>query len=292
LQNAGVGAILARACSTYYKIPGCIVSYTHQIPTTVDALVAAPAGRDRASLLKQRFYPESRFGGYTDIDGTVVFHTRVNSLVRQQDVVVDIGCGRGQHREDAVQLRRELKILKGKCSRVIGIDVDPNAHSNPYLDEFRLIPLNTMSFPVADASADLCVTDYVVEHVSDPAKFFAECQRVLKPGGHLCIRTTNVRSYIGLAALLTPNRLHARVVAWAQRGREARDVFPTQYRANTRGRLAQWLDQAGFDPQVYTHDPEPSYLSRFALAYRLGVLHQRYAPRSLGTVLLAFGRKR
>jgi SAM-dependent methyltransferase len=243
-------------------------------------------------MLKHRFYPESLHGGYTDIDGTVVFHTRVNSLVGKQDVVVDIGCGRGQHREDPIELRRELKVLKGKCSRVIGIDLDPNARTNPFVDEFRLIPSDSMDFPVADETADLCVTDYVVEHVSDPAKFFSECHRILKPGGSLCIRTTNVRSYVGLAATVTPNRLHARVVGWAQRGRESRDVFPTQYQVNTRHKLARALDEAGFDQCVYTHNPEPSYLSRFTLAYRFGVFYQRHAPRAWGCVLFAFGRKR
>jgi len=243
------------------------------------------------SQLKEQFYPESRFGGYTDLDGTVIFHSRVNALIGSNDVVLDIGCGRGQHREDVVELRRNLKILRGKCKRVIGIDVDPNARDNPYLDEFRLIPAAAMEFPVADCTADLCVTDYVVEHVSNPPKFLSECSRVLKPGGYLCIRTTNVRSYVGLAAFLTPNRLHARVVAWAQRGREAKDVFPTAYRANTRRRLARLLRRADFECCVYTHDPEPSYLSRSRLAYYMGVLHQRYAPRPFGLALFAFARK-
>ena len=274
-----------------------LVSYNPH-NSTVDTLSATGEqpnplpGKDRALSLKQRFYPESVHGGYTDIDGTVVFHTRVNSLVDARDVVVDIGCGRGQHREDPIRLRRELKVLKGKCSRVIGIDVDPNASTNPFLDEFQLIPADTMKFPVANATADLCVTDYVVEHVREPARFFAECHRILKPGGHLCIRTTNVRSYVGLAATLTPNRLHARVVAWAQRGREARDVFPTQYRVNTRAKLAAELARAGFDPCVYPHSPEPAYLSRFTFAYRMGVLYQRHAPRAWAPVLFAFGRKR
>ena len=257
-----------------------------------DRPVRSFSGQDRATQLKHHFYPESVHGGYTDIDGTVVFHTRVNSLVRQEDVVVDVWCGRGQHREDPIRLRRELKILKGKCTRVLGIDVDPNAHLNPFLDEFRLIPTDTPVFPIADATADLCVTDYVVEHVADPAKFFAECHRILKPRGYLCIRTTNVRSYVGLAATLTPNRLHARVVGWAQRGRQSKDVFPTQYRVNTRHKLARALQQAGFDACVYHHNPEPSYLSRSALAYRFGVVYQRCAPRAWSTVLFAFGRKR
>lgn len=246
----------------------------------------------RPDRLKERFYPESRFGGYTDLDGTVVFHTRVNALLNPEDVAVDIGCGRGQHREDVVPLRRNLKILKGKCRRVIGVDVDPRASDNPFIDEFHLMTGQDSGLPLPDATADLCVSDYVLEHVADPARFLAECHRILKPRGFLCIRTTNLASYVGLAALLTPNRLHARVVEWAQRGRQAKDVFPTQYRANTRGRLARALRTAGFDSCVYAHDPEPSYLSRSSIAYYVGVLHQRYAPRAFGLALFAFARKR
>jgi SAM-dependent methyltransferase len=263
-----------------------------QVTPGIDAAQASPdrggAVRDR---LKLRFYPESRFGGYTDIDGTVVFHTRVNALLRPEDVVVDIGCGRAQHREDPVALRRNLKILRGKCRRVIGIDVDPNARENPFLDEFQLIPDQSADFPLPDSIADLCVSDYVLEHVRDPERFLGECNRILKPGGYLCIRTTNVTSYVGLAALLTPNRLHARVVGWAQRDRQAKDVFPTQYRANTPRQLARALRRAGFDHCVYTHDPEPSYLSRSGIAYYLGVLHQRYAPAQFGLALFAFARR-
>lgn len=264
----------------------------HDIATLIPAGLGQQTARaDRATMLKNRFYPESVYGGYTDIDGTVVFHSRVNALVNLDHVVIDVGCGRGGHLSDAVDLRRNLKVLKGKCRRVIGIDVDSDAADNPYLDEFRLIP-PSMEFPLPGDIADVCVTDYVVEHVQDPIKFFSECYRVLKPGGFLCIRTTNLHSYIGLAATLTPNRMHARVVGWAQRERQSKDVFPTQYRANTRRKLSNMLRKAGFDASVYTHNPEPSYLSRSAIAYRLGVFYQRHAPRAWGAVLLAFARKK
>lgn len=42
------------------------------------------------------YYPESRFGGFTDVDGTVAFYTRVQSLVEAGSVVLDVGCGRGE----------------------------------------------------------------------------------------------------------------------------------------------------------------------------------------------------
>jgi SAM-dependent methyltransferase len=245
----------------------------------------------RGEALKGRYYPETRFGGYTDLDDTVLFYTRINTLLRPGNVVVDIGCGRGRHRDDPISWRRELRIFKGKCDRVIGIDVDPEARSNPFLDEFHLLEGSRAAFPLIDASADICFADFVVEHVIDPVSFFSECHRVLKPGGHLCIRTTNALSYLGLASQLIPNRLHTKVLEWVQPGRQSKDVFPTAYKANTRRRLARLLRTAGFDACVYAHEPEPAYLSSSRVAYLLGVLHQRYAPRAVGPTLLAFARK-
>jgi len=85
------------------------------------------------------FYPESRFGGFTEIDGTIPFYTRVNALLDPSFVVLDIGCGRGAQKDDHVPFRRELRILKNKVKKVIGIDVDKDASTNPFIDEFHLI---------------------------------------------------------------------------------------------------------------------------------------------------------
>ncbi len=90
---------------------------------------------------KSIYYPESRFGGFTDIDGTIAFYFRVKSLVTPSSVVLDIGCGTRQS-EDPIAMRRDLRVFKGKCRRVIGIDVDENARKNPFLDEFCLVRKN------------------------------------------------------------------------------------------------------------------------------------------------------
>ena len=40
--------------------------------------------------LMERFYPESRFGGFTDLGGTVAFYLRVNALAASKDVVLEL----------------------------------------------------------------------------------------------------------------------------------------------------------------------------------------------------------
>jgi SAM-dependent methyltransferase len=174
---------------------------------------------------------------------------------------------------------------------MIGIDVDPAAADNPFVDEFELIEPGR-PWPLEDASVDLAIADFVVEHVEQPDAFFAEAARVLKPGATLAIRTINVRSYLGLASRLVPSRLHARALRRVQPDRHNEDVFPTVYRANTRGKLATALDRAGFDAVVYGTEGEPSYLGFSRVAYRFGLAHRRLAPASLRVGLVAWARRR
>jgi SAM-dependent methyltransferase len=255
--------------------------------TVLRAPARAPAAND--ALL--RWYPEARFGGFTDIDGTVAFYTRVRMMLPRNAVVADVGCGRGARAVDPVPFRRELRTLRGHAEHVIGIDVDERASGNPLVDEFRLIPQDG-GFPLRDGECDLVVSDFVLEHVADPERFFAECRRVLRPGGRIALRTTNARSYVGLVSRLVPNRHHGRVVETAQkddRGR-AQDVFPTVYRCNTAGRLRRTLRQAGFDAVVYGYESEPHYFCFSRALYALAVLHQRLAPSAFRLSLFAFGQ--
>ncbi|MDP6543303.1 MAG: class I SAM-dependent methyltransferase [Phycisphaerae bacterium] len=235
------------------------------------------------------FYPESRIGGFTDLDGTIAFYTRVGVLTGSASVVLDVGCGRGEYADDPVSVRRELRIFRGRCAKVIGIDVDPGAEANPFIDEFR--PIESQRWCIDDQSVDTCICDTVLEHVEDPDRFFSEAARVIRPGGHLCLRTPNVLSYFGLLSKLIPNKRHAAVLAKVQTHRAEEDVFPTLYRCNTRARLRAMFRKHRFDAAVYGYEAEPSYLSFSKFAYALGVLHQKFAPNALKVSLMAFGRK-
>ena len=241
------------------------------------------------SSIKERFYPETRFGGFTHVDGTIAFYTRVNALLKPTDVVLDIGCGRGALADDPVPYRRSLRILKGKAAKVLGIDVDEAGRENPFLDEFREIQGDR--WPVEDSSVDLAVSDFVVEHITEPDVFFAEAARVIKPGGHLCLRTPNKHSYFGLASRLIPSRFHASITKKTQEKRQEEDVFPTVYQCNTRRSLYRVLREHGFDSVICSHEAEPGYLSFSWVAYWLGVLYQRMAPSGVRNNLLGFARR-
>lgn len=140
-------------------------------------------------------YPEHRFGGFSRYDGTVHFYSRVNALLGRESVILDVGCGRGAHEDDHCEYRRNLQNMRGANRTVIGIDVDPAGEENLSLDSFRLIE-NVNHWPIEDASVDLVLADYVLEHVGNPEQFFRETCRVLKPGGCFCARTPNAFCYV------------------------------------------------------------------------------------------------
>lgn len=235
---------------------------------------------------KNVFYPESRFGGFSDIDGTLVFYARVNTLLNPGSVVVDYGCGRGAYGEDPIPLRRDLRILRGKVKQVIGLDIDPAASTNPYIDQFHL--LGSDAWPLADDSADLCICDNVLEHLAQPASFFSEARRVMKNGGALCIRTPNAWNYVGIFSRLVPSRIHSAVLTRVKDSCQEQDVFPTYYRCNSLGAVRQMLKDFHFDGVVYGYEAEPSYLSFSRLAYGLGVIHQKWAPGCVRAAIFSF----
>jgi SAM-dependent methyltransferase len=235
------------------------------------------------------FYPETTFGGFTNIDGTVAFYARVNALARPSFSILDFGCGKGGHAQDPVNFRRNLRCLKGRVARVIGIDIDPAGAGNPTLDEFRLLAPGG-PWPVDSGSIDLVLCDFVLEHLQDPGAFFREAGRVLVKGGFVCIRTPNVLSYPGLVSRLVPDRYRKPLLFAAQPERRAGDAFPTFYRCNTIWALRRQMEANGFQAVVVGHDPEPSYLGFSKLAYALGVLSRKLAPSFLRVSIFAFGR--
>ena len=260
-----------------------------QASMSVEALSQATVPRTKG--LKERYYPECAFGGYSRVDGTMAFYSRVKAIARPDMVALDVGCGRGAA-ADRLRERpwEECRVLRNYCQMVVGIDVDEAGRDNPLIDEFR--PIQGDRWPIDTGSIDLLVSDAVLEHIPEPEKYFRECSRVLKPGGFLCLRTPNRWSYASLAASVIPNRFHARVIGRLQPGRAEKDVFPTYYRANTIRSIRGLLNAHHFDGCVYRHIAEPNYLGFARWSYALGVHLHRWLPSLLWPMLFVFAKRR
>lgn len=106
--------------------------------------------------------------------------------VRGKDVL-DVACGEGYG---------TAALAASGARSVIGVDVDPiaceHARRKYGRDRMEIHEGDAANLPLSDASVDAVVSFETVEHVTNPAKFIAECFRVLRPSGTLIISTPNV----------------------------------------------------------------------------------------------------
>ena len=242
----------------------------------------------------RRLYPEVAAGGFTRHDGFVEFFQRVNALVDEKSTVLDFGAGRGAWVDTGLSpYHKSLRDLQKRVDRVIGVDVDDVVLENPSVDEAHVVTPGE-PLPFADASFDLVVADYVIEHVTaeHAPGVTAELHRVLKPGGWFAARTPNKWGMIGVGARMVPNDLHVRVLGRLQPGRRADDVFPTQYAMNTRKHLRDLFREPAWDLHAYGHASEPQYVGSSVAAWRVASFVDRLTPPRMQPTLMIFAQRR
>jgi arsenite methyltransferase len=109
------------------------------------------------------------------------------SKIKQGDTVIDLGSGAGN---DVFVARR----LVGESGKVIGIDmtqemIEKAQENNQKLGytnvEFRFGEIENL--PVSDNTADVVISNCVLNLVPSKLKAYQEIYRVLKPGGHFSI---------------------------------------------------------------------------------------------------------
>lgn len=121
----------------------------------------------------------------------VANHLR-HAALGPDDVVLDLGCGAGI---DSILAARRT----GPTGRVIALDFLPEmlertaaAADQAGLDNVETIEGEMEAIPLPDESVDCVISNGVLNLSPRKARALAECARVLRPGGELCLADLTV----------------------------------------------------------------------------------------------------
>jgi SAM-dependent methyltransferase len=223
------------------------------------------------------------------LDSAHVFLVSAQALAARSKLVAEVGCGRGAL-VNLDQPGGAWQDLRGPGRRVIGIDIEEVGAENPVIDEFRLIGQDGR-WPLGDGSVDLAVSDFVLEHVTEPEAFVKELGRVLRPGGVFVARTISRHSVLAAFARIIPDGSQARALNHLQPGREERDEFPTVYKMNSRSDLAKLFNR-DFEWAVASRTGLEQYFKPWPRLRRFVGSAERHLPRSTWMALVIFAKRR
>ena len=143
--------------------------------------------QDRQAYLRQIF--DNTAPDYDRIESMLAWGTgsryRRDALVRAGLKtgmrVLDVGVGTGL-------VAAQACVLAGDAALVTGIDPSPGMMAASKLPTtMQMIEGRAESLPFPDNHFDFLSMGYALRHISDLSVAFAEFERVLKPGGRLCL---------------------------------------------------------------------------------------------------------
>lgn len=220
-----------------------------------------------AEKLKRRFY--------RDVDHPYrVLERELDRLVTSESVILDAGCGR-----HAPVLGRFL----GRAQHLVGLDL---VDFPTPIAGIELVNADLGKTGLPDRTFDLIYSRSVMEHVADPDAVFAEMHRILLPGGRFVFLTANKWDYATLIAAAVPNRYHATIVNRTE-GRAEEDVFPTQYKMNTKAAVARLARDHGFRLVAFRYLGQyPNYFLFNGALFFLAMLYQKLTEHVPGLAFL------
>jgi SAM-dependent methyltransferase len=192
-----------------------------------------------------------------DTDCNEIFFAEFAKSVREDAVVIDIGCGSNKH----------INLV----SKKIGIGIDEQLQSG--VQNTNFVIANVEKIPLRNECSDVVIAHWVLEHLQNPTNTANEVYRILGNSGVFIFVTPYRYYFASLAAWIVPwNHLKSWLVGFR--------VYTTHYGCNTLNTLRKTLGSAGFREVKLVKTYEPTWL-RFRLfnlllwplncAYRSGI---------------------
>ncbi|HKD99803.1 MAG TPA: class I SAM-dependent methyltransferase [Planctomycetota bacterium] len=193
----------------------------------------------------------------------------IDAALRADLPVLDAGCG------------RRMEFARRLAPRAQGAVAFDYGRERAALAGEKVLPVcgDLAKIALRDASVGTIVTRSVLEHLERPDEVFREFARVLAPGGAIVAMAPNLFDYASIVSRLTPHSFHEWLVPRVT-GSAEEDVFPTFYRANTRGGLRRLAEDAGLRVErIETFCQYPVYLMFSPWLFRLGVAYEKLLSR-------------
>ncbi|MBI5930048.1 MAG: class I SAM-dependent methyltransferase [Chloroflexi bacterium] len=210
---------------------------------------------------------------------TEVYAFLIRQYLQSGMRVLDVGCGRGGVFEQ----------LGAAVANPIGLDPDWQSLAEHRLHDLPRLVATADHLPLENACLDMVLSSWVLEHLPDPDHTFAETARVLKLGGYFLFITPNGHSLAASVNRLLRPLQHTLVPKLY--GREEADTFKVMYRANSRRKLEQLAQKAGFEVVALRSIKDPTYFAFHPVLFRLSVWWSRVEPLGMAEHLVGVYRK-
>jgi ubiquinone/menaquinone biosynthesis C-methylase UbiE len=179
--------------------------------------------------------------------------------------VLDLGCGRGG-----------IVERLHPTGHWIGVDPDFVSLQGHRMSALPRGQAAAEQLPFPNATFDIVVSSWVLEHLPAPAATFAEVCRVLRPEGYFIFITPNARHPIpqfSRALRAIQQKLVLRLY-----GRAAHDTFPIEYQANTLEQISTMATRAGLRMVKVELVDDPAYFAWNALTFKLATWFEVLLP--------------
>lgn len=185
---------------------------------------------------------ENGFNFYTGAHRAQDFLSIIKNVVKSEDTVLDVGCGRGICRSIEGQ-----KEVGAQCGTFWGVEPDPTVEIDSELFQ-KVWRSNLEDADIPSNSLDVVYSAMVLEHVAKPEEFLGKVYDILKPGGTFLAVTISGMSYLGVSTLLSEKlKIQDSLLKVLVGSKNVEEYhYPALYRMNRESSLKKASESVGF----------------------------------------------